>query len=425
VRGKPGKKHSKNGMKLLEMPAYYEPEEVASSHLTKDLEEAFIQEGFDLEIITPAPCRGARKDLRGKYKKIKYEEKYGGRVKVYRFAMFAEGKNPLLRAVRYLLCNVAHLYHGLRVKDVDAVFVASTPPTQGAMAALFKKSKKLPIIYNLQDVFPDSLAGTGLTRQGSFLWRIGRVVEDFTYRHADKIIVISDDIKNNIMAKGVPGSKIEVIYNWVDEKAIQPVSPEDNRLFDEFGLSRSDFHVVYAGNLGHAQNTVMLIKAAGALREHTQLKFIVFGTGGLEKQLRETAEQLKLDNLLFFPLQTADRISEVYSLGNVSIVSCQPGLGRSALPSKTWSIMSSGTAVLASFDEDTELQRIIEDNRAGLFCPAGDISAFTQAIMTLYHQPGLCDEFGRNGRRFIVNNLTRDVGTAKYIDVIKSVVEQR
>ena len=419
---KSAKKKSKEHMKILEMSSYYEPEQVASSHLTKDLEEAYIQEGFDLEIITPIPSRGVTKDIRGKYKNIKYEEKYGGKVKIYRFAMFAEGKNPLLRALRYLLCNVAHLYHGLRAKNIDVVFIGSTPPTQGAMAALLSKVKKINIIYSLQDVFPDSLVGTGLTRQGSLLWRIGRVIEDFTYRNADKIIVISDDIKKNIMAKGVPESKIQVIYNWVDENAVQPVRCQDNKLFDEFGLNRDDFHVVYAGNLGHAQNIDILINAAYALRDYTHIKFTIFGTGGLEKELRQSAGQLKLTNLLFLPLQPTDRISEVYSLGNVCIVSCQPGLGLSAMPSKTWNIMSSGTAVIASFDAGSELQRIIETNRLGLFCPAGDVGAVVAGILKMYHSPEMCKEFGQNGRTFIVDNLTRNVGTSNYIEVIKSVV---
>ena len=217
-------------------------------------------------------------------------------------------------------------------------------------------------------------------------------------------------------------SKIEVIYNWVDENAVQPVLPENNRLYDVLSLSRADFHVVYAGNLGHAQNIEMVITAADTLRDYKGIKFIIFGTGGLEHQLQETAEKLKLENLRFFPLQPANRISEVYGLGDASIICCQPGLGMSAMPSKTWSIMSSGTAVLASFDAGSELQRIIEDNNAGLFCPAGDVNEFAEAILKMYHSPEMCKEFGRNGRNFVVNNLTRDVGTSKYIEVIKSVV---
>jgi glycosyltransferase involved in cell wall biosynthesis len=409
-------------MKILLFNSYFNPEITAGGHLGASRNMAFAREGFEMLVITPTPSRGLTKELRDKYKRIKYEELLNGRLIVHRFSMFAEGENTVLRAVRYLLCNISHLYHGLRTKNVDVLFAASTPPTQGAMAALIKKIKKIPLVYNLQDIFPDSLVGTGLARQESLLWKIGRFIEDFTYRNADKIIVISDDMKKNIMAKGVPESKIEVIYNWVDENAVQPVAPQDNKLFEEFRLNRDDFHVVYAGNLGHVQNIELIINAAHVLRNYTDLKFIIFGTGGHEKELRISADQLKLKNLFFFPLQPADRISEVYSLGNISIVSCQPGLGRCILPSKTWSIMSAGTAVLASFDEGTELQRIVKENRAGLFCQAGDFDAFAGAILKLYRSPELCEEFGQNGRRFVLNNLTRDFGTSQYIKVIMSAV---
>ena len=91
-------------------------------------------------------------------------------------------------------------------------------------------------MYNLQDIFPDSLAGTGLAKKGGLLWKIGRVIENFTYRNADKIIVISEDFKRNIMAKGVPEEKIVVVYNWVDEEAVKHVPREENKLFDAYGL---------------------------------------------------------------------------------------------------------------------------------------------------------------------------------------------
>jgi glycosyltransferase involved in cell wall biosynthesis len=410
---------------ILFLPAYFTPEVIASSRLSSDKREALARAGFEMLVIAPTPTRGITKDVREKYKQTKQETMLNGKLTVRRFSMVAEGTHSVGRAVRYLLCNVAQLYYGIRAEAIDVLLVASTPPTQGAMGALVKKIKKIPMIYNLQDVFPDSLVGTGLTRQGSLLWRIGRGLENFTYRNADKIIVISEDIKKNIMAKGVPESKIEVIYNWVDENAVRPVAPGDNKLFDELGLNKNDFHAVYAGNLGNAQNIEIILKAAESLREHTDIKFIIFGTGGLERALRESADNLKLKNLLFFPLQSAERIAEVYSLGNVCIVSCQPGLGMSAMPSKTWSIMSAGTAVLASFDEATELQRIIESKRLGVFCPAGDVEAFAGAVIKLSGNPKLCAEFGQNGRRFILNNLTRDVGTSKYVEVIRSVVNKQ
>src|SRR5699024_10501649 len=129
-----------------------------------------------------------------------------------------------------------------------------TPPILGAKAALVKKFRHIPFIYTLQDIFPDSLVSTGLTHQGSLLWLIGQRLENFTYRNADKIIVISDDFKRNIVAKGVPEHKIEVVYNWVDEKAVTPIEREANRLITRYGLDKDKFYATYCGNIGLTQN---------------------------------------------------------------------------------------------------------------------------------------------------------------------------
>ena len=180
---------------------------------------------------TPSPCRGIDAETCKKYKRIKREERLDGHLIVHRFSMFAEGENPVFRALRYALCTVKQFNRGVFAKDAhscNVMFVASTPPIQGAMAAMVKKCRRdhIPFVYNLQDIFPDSLVGTGLAKKDGLLWKIGRRIENFTYRNADKIIVISQDFKRNIMAKGVPEEKIEVIYNWVDENAITPVKDE-------------------------------------------------------------------------------------------------------------------------------------------------------------------------------------------------------
>lgn len=410
-------------MRILLLSSYFTPENVAAIHLIKNRNEALIEAGFVIELIVPEPSRGVSPEIRKKYKKIRIEKSHNERMTVFRFKMFGEGKNPVLRTLRYFLCHIIHFYKGIQAKNIDVLFLASTPPTQGAMGAMVKKIKKIPLVYNLQDIFPDSLVGTGLTRKGSLLWRIGRVIENFTYRNADKIIVISDDFKKNIIAKGVPESKIEVVYNWVDENSVIPILRDKNKLFDELGLSRDCFYIVYAGNLGHAQNIDIILEAAKELNELENIKLLIFGTGGLEEQLKEKANKLNLKNLRFFPIQPADRISEVYSLGNAAIITCKPGLGKSAMPSKTWSIMSSGTAILANFDEGTEMQRIIENSKVGLFSKAGDVRKFVEAVLELYNNQEQCNQFGRNGRDFILKNLTREIGTSKYVEVIKKVVE--
>ena len=488
-------------MKILELPAYFYPERMSSSHLDDNLREALANAEIEMAIYCPTPTRSITLEERRVYRKKKLEKMYSGMATVHRFSLYGEGKNPILRALRYTLACIMQFNRALFAKDArscDVMFITSTPPIKGAMAGIAKKFNRKPIVYNLQDIFPDSLVGSGLAKKGSLLWKIGRVIENFTYRNADKIIVISQDFKRNIMAKGVPEEKIVVIYNWVDEKTVQPLAKEDNPLFEEFGLSREKFIIVYAGNLGNAQNISIILQAAKLLKDddlndddnldnnqmvgsdekkvnnnfnHNQgIQFVIFGTGGLEEELRRTIEKEHLDNVRLLPLQPYERVSQVYSLGDACIVSCKEGLGGSAMPSKTWTIMSCGRPVIASFDEG-ELKDIVEgkvdgnldlnlddndnqdnnfnldlgvdenldlngnldlcDNKnvgakpCGIFTKAGDKEAFKEAILKLYRNPELCKEYGRNGRQFILQNLTKEVGTRKYVEVIKSVAEEK
>ena len=405
-------------MTLLYLPAYFFPEVAASGYLADNRNKAFANAGFTSIAYVPTPCRGISKEERVKYcsKHYRIERLYDGRMIVHRFSLFTEGKNPVIRALRYALCWIKQFNRGLFSKGIDCIYLASTPPIQGVLGGVLRILKRKPFVYNLQDIFPDSLVGTGLAHKGGFIWKIGRIIENFTYRNADKIIVISEDFKRNIMAKGVPEEKIEVIYNWVDENAVRPVAKEDNPLFEEFYLSREKFTIVYAGNLGNAQNISIILVAAYMLPE---IQFAVFGTGGLEDEIRKRISAENLMNVHLNPLQPMERVSQVYSLGDACIVSCKAGLGGSAMPSKTWSSMSCGRPVIASFDEG-ELKDILEKNDCGVFAHAGNVQEFVNAIKFLKEDPSRCEEMGKKARQFILNNLTKEVGTKKYVDVIKS-----
>lgn len=408
-------------MKILRLPAYFEPEQMASSHLWKDLAETIAKEGIETVVYAPFPTRGISVETRRVYKKKKLECRYDGLLVIHRFGLFGEGKNPVVRAFRYFLQSLIQFNRGIGAQDAlscNVMLIVSTPPIQGAMAALIKRFRRdhIPFVYSLQDIFPDSLVGSGLAKKGGLLWKIGRALENFTYQNADRIIVISEDFKKNIMAKGVPEEKIEVIYNWVDEKAVLPVEKDKNPMYEEFGLDREKFTLVYAGNLGNAQNISIILDAAFML---PGVQFALFGTGGLENEIRSRIDSEGLSNVFLHPLQPIERVSQVYSLGDACIVSCKSGLGGSAMPSKTWTIMSCGRPVIANFDEG-ELEKILEKNYCGLFSHAGDLQEFVEAIKKLATNPDRCVEMGKNARRFIEEKMTKDVGTKKYINVIKS-----
>lgn len=411
-------------MKILLLPPYFTPETMASSLLDQHRYEAFAKEGFDMELYTPMPTRGVSDEVRATYKNRKKEQMYENRMTVHRFSLMKEGKNPIGRTLRYILAFVKQFSRGLVAKDIDCIYLVSTPPIQGMLGALLKKLKKAPFVYNLQDIFPDSLVGTGLSHEGSLLWKIGRKIENFTYSNADKIIVISEDFKRNIMAKGVSEEKIEVVYNWVDENTIIPVDEEVNPLFEEFVISRDKCRIVYAGNLGNAQNIGIVMDAASRLKDNPNIEFLIFGKGGLESNVRERIIKEKLTNVKLLPLQPLERVSFVYSLGDACIVACKAGLGGSAMPSKTWSILSTGHPVLANFDEG-ELKHILESNSCGIFTKADDLDGFVSAIMLLSKDKERRKEMGANGRKFVLENLTKDVATKRYVEIIKEAVAKK
>ena len=420
-------------MKVLFLPAYFYPEQAASSYLGVNRFDAYAKEGFDMVVYTPVPSRGISAEVREEYKKKREEKMYSDKMTVHRFSLPAEGKNPIARAFRYFLQVCKHFNRAVFAKDArscDLVFLSSTPPIQGAMGAMIKKCSRKKFIYCVQDVFPDSLVNTGLTKKGSILWKIGRVIENFTYRNADKIIVISNDFKENIMAKGVPEERIEVIYNWVDQNAVVDVPREENKLFDKYGLDRSKFYVAYSGNIGLSQNMEMLLAVAEEflLRQAQEprladIQFVLVGEGAALESVKRTVAEKKLENVHLLPFQPYEDISHVFSLGDVSLVISKPGTGAASVPSKTWSIMSASRPVLANFDEN-ELKTIIEKHNCGIFTKAGDKEAFKEAILKLYNDRDLCKEYGKNGRKFVMENLTREVGTQKYVDVIRSVVKK-
>lgn len=408
-------------MKILMLPTYFSPEQAASNYLSDNRDEAFAAAGFYMVNYVPTPCRGISQEERRQYSQKGYRKQtiLNGHYLVNRFSLYSEGKNPIMRAIRYSLCSLIQLFKAIRTRDIDCIFLVSTPPTQGAIGGILKKIKKVPFVYNLQDIFPDSLAGTGLAKKGGLLWKIGRVIENFTYRNADKIIVISEDFKRNIMAKGVPEEKIVVVYNWVDEEAVKHVEREHNKLFDAYALDRNKFYITYSGNIGLTQNMDMLLEVAKELELNPDIHFVLIGEGAYKKRVEEIIAENNINNVTLMPFQPYEDISHVFSLGDAGLVISKPGVGENSVPSKTWSILSASRPVLANFDEN-ELKSIVAENQCGIFTKAGDKESFKQAILRLYENRELCVEMGRNGREFIMKNLTRAVGTQKYVDVIKS-----
>ncbi len=409
-------------MRILRLPAYFYPELMASTHLQNDRMEGFAAAGHTIVVYTPTPTRGIDEETARRFKKVKYEELYDGKVQIHRFSLFGEGRNPIMRAIRYVLSCVIQYFKACKAENIDAIYASSTPPIQGLMCKSIQKKlskkqgKPVPIIYNLQDIFPDSLLTTGLTKKDSLIWKIGRVIEDKTYNAAQNIIVISESFKRNIMAKGVSEDKITVISNWIDTSAITPVPRNENKLIEEYHIAPEKFIVVYAGNFGVAQGAGVVIEAAEQLKNNTDIQFVIFGGGAEYEAVCKAVNEKKLANVIINPLLPQERVPEVYSLGDVALITCKKGVGESGMPSKTWSIMACNTPIIASFDVGSELDEIITEANAGFCLEPQNSAALVEAILN-------CKDLKSNkytgGRAFVCANASKESCVGKYIEVFE------
>ena len=187
------------------------------------------------------------------------------------------------------------------------------------------------------------------------------------------------------MEKGVPENKIVIIPNWVNTESVYPVAREDNILFDRYNLDRNRFYICYSGNIGHSQNLPMLLETAKRLAiELPEVHFVLIGEGAAKEEFVKKVAEEKVDNITILPFQDYEDIAYVFSLGDVGLIMSKPGIGNSSVPSKTWSIMAAARPVLASFDADSELSKLVNENEYGIAVEASDVEKLCQAIQVLY-----------------------------------------
>lgn len=306
-------------MKILKLPPYFYPEQVSSSHLTQDLYEAYKEAGIYTEVFVPFPTRGIDEETRKKYMSIPEEMMYDDSVIVHRFPAMQEGHNLILRGIRYISVHIKQYRRGIKAENIELVFAASTPPTQGILCSMVKKklskiyNRNVPFVYCLQDVFPDSLVNAKITREGSAIWKIGRRIENYIYKNADRIIVIGEGIKQNILNKGVPEEKIEVIPNWIDQiRNNQPITITDPTM-TRFIMSLEEAVDLVLFAFEHGNTGDIFVQKAPACTIQTQAEAVCELFGGSKEKIKIIG--IRHGEKMFETLLTNEECAKAEDLG--------------------------------------------------------------------------------------------------------------
>lgn len=409
-------------MKITVLAGYYPPEQSADSRLNQDLAEGLSQNGMDVTFVVPFPSRGVTREEQIEYLD-KCDEQCSAHLRIIRVGSPGAYHRGLFRRGIDFLMKSFRLYCTAKKTNADAYLVISTPPFLGYVAALLAAQK--PVVYKLQDVFPDSLIHSKNLTESNLAVKFLRRLERWVYSHVTEIIACSEDMKSTLISRGVSAQKISVVFDWVDEKKCYPIAKRDNPFFEKFNLPLSGFYVCYAGNIGLLQNLGTVVRAAEILEKRLpQIKFIIIGDGAWKPRLEELLRKAGHENVFLFPMQPLCEIAAVYSLGDVGLVSLKPEITRFALPSKTWNILAAGRPAVCEIDVDSSLSELLRERHIGFCVSPNDAEAMAACIAELYEHPDERISMGQSGREYIERHLTRQAAIEKYCSRLRAAVRE-
>jgi colanic acid biosynthesis glycosyl transferase WcaI len=409
-------------MRVLVLCPHYAPDTAPTGEVMTRIADELVDRGHELHVVTSLPWYLHHRVEPGwTGRPVRHQDRYGERVtRVHPFP--TDKRNIPARALGFAgftgLAAVMAL-KGWRHHPPDVVLAMSPPLTLGVAGWLAARRWRVPFVFNIQDVFPDVAVELGAITN-RWVLRFASWLERWTYRRADAVTVLSDDLRDNLVAK-IQGSvpdpydRVRVIPNFVDTARIAPADRMgtpgggDYRREHRLGDRRV---VMYAGNVGFSQSLELLVGAAGALVDRSDVVFVINGGGSARPDLERQAAGL--DNVRFVDFQPRERLADVLAAGDIHVVPLRRGLARSSVPSKAYSILAAGRPVVASVDEGTEVARVVEKAGAGLAVPPDDPEAFAAALTALLDDPARARAMGAAGRTFVERWASPAVVAGRY-----------
>ena len=398
-------------MKLVVVCPHFAPDVAPTGEVMTRIVEQLAARGHRIDVITSLPWyehHAVEPEFRGK--PLRSESVSWGRIT--RVHPFPTDKRDIPRRA-LAFGGFSALVAGVGVAGgrVDGVLAMSPPLTLGLTGWSIALARRAPLVFNIQDVFPDVAIELGVLK-GERVIAAAKWLERVTYERADAVTVLSEDLRENVAAKvdAADASKVRVIPNFVDTRRITP-EPRENAYRRELGIEGKTV-VMYAGNVGMSQSLELVLAAATALAHDPEIVFVINGGGAARPGLEVAARGLP--NVHFVDLQPRARLPEVLAAADIHVVPLKQGLGRSSVPSKTYSILAAGRPVLASVDRGTEVERIVEQSGAGVAVPPDDPEAFTKALTRLVAAPEELARMGAAGRRFVESWASPEAVAVQY-----------
>lgn len=402
-------------LRVLLLTQWFDPEPTFKGMV---FARELVRQGFEVEVVTGFPNYPGGRVYSGYKVKIIQRECIDG-VQITRLPLYPNhDQSAIKRVMNYASFAASALVYGLfMAKRADVMYAYHPPLTVGVAASLIRWLRGIPLVYDVQDMWPDTLRVTGMLNSPRALAFVGRLC-DWVYKKVDQLVVLSPGFKRLLVQRGVPENKIEVIYNWADESALMSPGGTVPAAFP--GADR--FKVVFAGNIGKAQALDAVLDAAEILQARGSRASLVMLGGGVEvHRLKTRAMEMKLGNVVFLPPVPMSEVGTVLAAADALLVHLRKDpLFEITIPSKTQAYMAVGKPLLMAVNGDAA--DLVRQAACGFTAESENAQALAEAVDALAALPD--DEtrtMGQNASRFYRETLCLKVGVGKFAGVFECV----
>ncbi|MCL4870664.1 MAG: glycosyltransferase family 4 protein [Anaerolineae bacterium] len=409
-------------MRFVILTQYYLPETGAPQNRLSDLARRFKQMGHNVIVLTAMPNYPQGQIFPNYRWKLWLIDEIDG-IKVIHCWLFASKSRFIpFRLISFFSFVITSALIGIvALPQTDALLVESPPLFLGITAWWLAKIKRAALIFNVSDLYPESAIALGYLSNRK-LQNLFFRFEAWCYRVADLIVGQTSGIVENIQQR-FPNYPVYLLTNGVDiSKFAVNGQHKKSQPIPQMGKS---FVVGYAGVLGYAQKLECLLQAAELLQDHQQIRFVLYGDGPLRESLLNWATEHKLANVEFkgnFPHHEILEQMCYWHLGVVPLANTPLMAG--ALPSKMFEVMASGLPVLLSAPTG-EASQLVTKAQAGMTVLPENPQAMAEAILHLANRPDICQQWGVNGREYVMTHYDRAKIAEDFATSVQQIINMR
>lgn len=404
-------------MRILFLTDNFPPETNAPATRTFEHTRRWVRAGAKVTVVTTAPNFPAGRLFPGYRNRLFQREWIDGVETIRVWTYITANEGFARRTLDYLSFMVSGFLVSLFLPRPDVIVCTSPQFFTACAAYVLSLFKRRPFVFELRDLWPDSIIAVGAMRESTATRALKRL-EYFLYRKAARIVSVTNSFKSVLSQNGIAADKIAVVRNGADLKGFTP-GPKPDDLLEKHGL-KGKFVAAYIGTIGMAHGLGTVLEAAERMRANPSVAFVLVGDGAERAALQQQARHRGLDNVIFAGAVGKDEVVRYWRLADAGLVLLRDRpVFRHVLPSKIFEAMASECPIILGVLGESAA--LLEAAGAGIVIAPENPEALEQAINKLMTDPAGADAMGRRGRRFVESEFDRDKLAAAMLDELRSV----